>query len=115
MIGTCKIEFLGPILRVLSTICPFRLILQAVLVYGSQTGPSNAIERDLITGSQVPKNGLHRPYEARNKNFNHFPAPRSGSIAQIILPLPFTFFAAIGSIKLCVSATAQNFVLYRRH
>ncbi|WP_295725064.1 hypothetical protein [uncultured Bartonella sp.] len=72
-------------------------------------------ERDLITGSQVPKNELHRPYEARNKEFNNFPASRSGFIPQNILPFPFQFFAAIGGINLYVLQAALNFVLFRRY
>ena len=89
-------------------------------------------ERDLITGSQVPKNELHRPYEARNKEFNNFPASRSGFIAQIILRLPFTYSAAtvcinvtlkrrhktscfIGVMKHQTLSLAFNFALYREH
>lgn len=88
-------------------------------------------ERDL-TGSQVPKNELHRPYEARNKEFNNFPASRSGSMAQIILPFPFPYSAAtgcinftpqrrhktscfIGFIKRHTLSLAFNFALYREH
>ena len=52
---------------------------------------------------------------ARNKDFDHFPTHYSGFIAQIILPFPFPFFAAIGGSKRHASATARNFVLYRWH
>lgn len=61
------------------------------------------------------KNELHKPVEARNEDLDHFPTSYAGFIAQIILPFPFPFFAAIGGSKRHASATALNFVLSRRH
>ena len=114
MIGTRQIEFLVPILRAPSTFCPFRLIPQAVLVYGSQTGPFTCNWKRFDHASSKAETWTAQAGCGQKQRFRSLSNSLFGLYSTNYLAIPVSVFRSYRR-KRHASATARNFVLYRWH
>jgi len=114
MIGTRKIEFLGPILRAPSTFCPFRLIPQAVLIYGPQTGPFTCNWKRFDHASSNDEKWTAQAGCGQKQRFRSLSNSLFGLYSTNYLAIPVSVFRSYRR-KRHASATVRNFVLYRWH